>query len=387
VSLQDAQAGMVLLKNAGEALPLNRAVKRIAVIGGHADKGVLAGGGSSLVYPVGGNAVPGIAPTSWPGPVMYYPSAPLEAIRRRAPGATVTYADGADRAAAAALARDADAVVVFATQWTGEGVDAAGLALPDGQDGLIAAVAAANPKTVVVLETGGPVTMPWLPNVAAVLEAWYPGTSGGDAIAGILFGEANPSGRLPATFPASEAQLPRPVLDGYPDKGEVRFDVDYHEGAAVGYKWFDLKGMKPLFPFGYGLSYTEFALSGLKTAVRDGVVTASFTVRNTGKVAGKQVAQVYVAPVGAAWEAPKRLGGFAKVDVQPGAAATASVTIDPRLLAVYDPATKRWNVAAGDYRVILAASAADDKAVEATVRLEAASYDVAGKPLRTRPAP
>jgi beta-glucosidase len=387
VSLQDAQAGMVLLKNAAHALPLNRSVKRIAVIGGHADKGVLAGGGSSLVYPVGGNAVPGIAPTSWPGPVMYYPSAPLEAIRRRAPGATVTYADGADRAAAAALARDADAVVVFATQWTGEGVDMGDLALPDRQDDLIAAVAAANPKTVVVLETGGPVTMPWLPDVAAVLEAWYPGTSGGEAIAGILFGEVNPSGHLPATFPASVAQLPRPVLDGFPDAGERRFDVDYYEGAAVGYKWFDLKGLKPLFPFGYGLSYTEFTLSGLKAAVQDGVVTASFTVANVGRQAGREVAQVYVAPVGARWEAPKRLVGFAKVEVQPGAAAAASVTVDPRLLAVYDAAAKRWNVAAGDYRVILAASAADDKAQETTVRLEAAAYDVNGKPLRARPAP
>ncbi|SDF81389.1 beta-glucosidase [Massilia sp. PDC64] len=387
VSMKDAEEGMVLLKNAAQALPLQRTAKRIAVIGGHADKGVLAGGGSSLVYPVGGNAVPGIAPTTWPGPVMYYPSAPLEAIRRRAPGATVTYADGADRAAAAALARDSDAVVVFATQWTGEGVDAPDLALPGGQDDLIAAVAAANPKTVVVLETGGPVTMPWLPNVAAVLEAWYPGTSGGDAIAGILFGEVNPSGHLPATFPASLAQLPRPVLDGYPDGDGRRFDVDYHEGAAVGYKWFDLKGLKPLFPFGHGLSYTDFTLSGLKAAVKDGIVTASFTVANTGKLPGKEVAQVYVAPVNARWEAPKRLGGFAKVDVRPGAVAQASVTVDPRLLAVYDAATKRWNVAAGDYRVILAASAADDKAQETTVRLEAASYDVHGKPLRTRAAP
>jgi beta-glucosidase len=269
----------------------------------------------------------------------------------------------------------------------GEGVDAADLALPDRQDDLIAAVAAANPKTVVVLETGGPVSMPWLADVAAVVEAWYPGTSGGDAIAGILFGEVNPSGHLPATFPASVAQLPRPVLDGYPDANERRFDVDYHEGAAVGYKWFDLKGLKPLFPFGHGLSYTDFTLSGLKATVKDGVVSASFTIANTGKRAGREVAQIYVAPVGARWEAPKRLGGFAKVEVQPGAAAQASVTVDPRLLAVYDPATKRWNVAAGDYRVILAASAADDKASETTVRLEAAAYDVHGKPLHTRAAP
>jgi beta-glucosidase len=387
VSLQDAQAGMVLLKNAANALPLAAGVKRIAVIGGHADKGVLAGGGSSLVYPAGGNAVPGIAPTTWPGPVMYYPSAPLDAIRKRAPGATVTFADGADRAAAAALARDSDVAIVFATQWTGEGMDVPNLALSDRQDELVAAVAAANPKTVVVLETGGPVTMPWLPGVAAVLEAWYPGTSGGEAIAGILFGDADPSGHLPATFPASEAQLPRPAVDGYPYVPERRFETDYHEGAAVGYKWFDLKGLKPLFPFGYGLSYTDFTLTGLEAAVKDGVVTASFTVTNVGKRAGKEVAQVYVAPVAARWEAPKRLGGFAKVEVRPGAAAHASVTVDPRLLAVWDPATKHWNVAAGDYRVILASSAADARAVETTVHLDEAAYDVNGKPLRTRPAP
>jgi len=387
VSLRDAQEGMVLLKNAARVLPLSGSVKRIAVIGGHADKGVPAGGGSSLVYPAGGNAVPGIAPTTWPGPVMYYPASPLEAIRRRAPRATVAYADGADRAAAAALARDSDVVVVFATQWTGEAMDVPDLALPDRQDDLVAAVAAANPKTVVVLETGGPVTMPWLPDVAAVLEAWYPGTSGGEAIAGILFGEANPSGHLPATFPASAAQLPRPVLDGYPDGAERRFDVHYHEGAAVGYKWFDLKGLTPLFPFGHGLSYTDFALADLAAGVRDGILHASFTVRNVGKVAGKAVAQIYVAPVDTRWEAPKRLAGFAKVDVKPGAAAQASVAVDPRLLAVYDAAAKTWNVAAGTYRVMLAASAADEQAVVATVRLEAAAYDVNGKPLRTRPAP
>ncbi|WP_198117208.1 glycoside hydrolase family 3 C-terminal domain-containing protein [Massilia rhizosphaerae] len=386
VSLKDAQEGMVLLKNDARVLPLRAAVKRIAVIGGHADKGVLAGGGSSLVYPAGGNAVPGIAPTTWPGPVMYYPSAPLDAIRKRAPGATVTYADGTDRAAAAALARASDAVVVFATQWMGEGMDAPDLSLPGGQDDLVAAVAAANPKTVVVLETGGPVTMPWLRNVAGVLEAWYPGTSGGEAIASVLFGDVNPSGHLPATFPASEAQLPRPAVDGFPYVPERRFETDYLEGAAVGYKWFDLKGLKPLFPFGFGLSYTDFALSGLAADVKDGIVHASFTVTNTGKVAGKEVAQVYVAPVGARWEAPKRLAGFAKVAVAPGASARSSVTVDPRLLAVFDPTTKTWNVAAGDYRVILAASAADDKAAGTTVHLDAAAYDVNGKPLQARAA-
>jgi beta-glucosidase len=254
------------------------------------------------------------------------------------------------------------------------------LSLPNKQDALIAAVAAANPRTVVVLETGGPVTMPWLPKVAAVLEAWYPGTSGGEAIAGVLFGEVNPSGHLPATFPASESQLPRPALDGYPEVADRRFDVEYREGAAVGYKWFDLKGLRPLFPFGHGLSYTEFALSDLVAGVKDGVLQASFSVRNVGKVAGKEVAQVYVSPVGVQWEAPKRLVGFRKVEVQPGGGAKASISVDPRLLAMYDSASKTWKVAKGDYKVILAADAADERAVSTVVHLDAATYDVNGKP-------
>ncbi|WP_426342603.1 glycoside hydrolase family 3 C-terminal domain-containing protein [Pseudoduganella sp. S-14] len=385
VSLKDAQEGMVLLKNSGAVLPLDRSVKRVAVIGGYADKGVLAGGGSSLVYPAGGNAVPGMEPKTWPGPVMVYPSSPLKAIQKRLPAATVSFADGADKAAAARLAQESDVVLLFATQWTGEAFDVPSLSLPNKQDELIAAVAAANPRTVVVLETGGPVTMPWLPKVPAVLEAWYPGTSGGEAIASLLFGEANPSGHLPATFPASEAQLPRPALDGYPEVENRRFEVSYREGAAVGYKWFDQKGLEPLFPFGHGLSYTEFGFAGLSANVKGGVLQASFTVKNTGKRAGKEVAQVYVAPLKAKWEAPKRLAGFQKVDLQPGAEARASVTVDPRLLAMYDSASKTWKVAKGDYRIILAADAAEaagTKALSTVVHLEAAAYDVNGKPLR-----
>lgn len=381
VSLKDAQEGMVLLKNEGGLLPLAKSVKRIAVIGGYADKGVLAGGGSSLVYPHGGNAVPGLEPKTWPGPIMYYPSSPLKAIQKRVPSAQVSFNDGSDKSAAAKLAQESDVVLVFGTQWVGEALDAPNLSLSGKQDELIAAVSAANPKTVVVLENGGPVTMPWLPQVPAVLEAWYPGTSGGEAIASVLFGEVNPSGHLPATFPASESQLPRPVLDGYPEVADKRFDVDYHEGAAVGYKWFDLKGLKPLFPFGHGLSYTEFAFGGLSASVKGGALEAAFTVKNTGKVAGKEVAQLYVAPLKAKWEAPKRLAGFQKVDLQPGAAAQTSVTIDPRLLAMYDSASKTWKVAKGDYKLTLAADAAGTGAVSTVVHLEAASYDVNGKPL------
>jgi beta-glucosidase len=384
ISRKDAQEGMVLLKNSAGALPLNKSVKRVAVIGGYADRGVMAGGGSSLVYSAGGNAVPGLEPKVWPGPVMYYPSSPLKAIQERLPAAVVAYNDGTDRAAAAKLARESDVVVVFATQWTAEALDVPNLSLPNKQDDLIAAVTAANAKTIVVLETGGPVTMPWLPNVSAVLEAWYPGTSGGEAIAGVLFGEVNPSGHLPATFPASESQLPRAVLDGYPEVADSRFDVEYREGAAVGYKWFDLKGLKPLFPFGHGLSYTEFALSDLSASAKNGILQASFTVNNVGRLVGKEVAQVYVSPLKARWEAPKRLVGFKKVDVQPGAGVKATISVDPRLLAMYDTATKTWKVAKGDYKVILAADAADDKAVSTVVHLEAAVYDVNGKPMRRK---
>ncbi|RZM30626.1 MAG: glycoside hydrolase family 3 protein, partial [Sphingomonas sp.] len=269
-----AEAGTVLLKNERNLLPLTASAKRIAIIGGHADKGVLAGGGSSLVYPVGGNAVPGITPVYWPGPVMYYPSSPMEEIKRQAPGADVRFADGNDPAAAAALARDSDVVIVFATQWAGESFDVP-MALDGKQDALIDAVGAANRNTVVVLETGGPVAMPWLDKVGAVLEAWYPGTAGGAAIANVLTGKVNPSGRLPVTFPRGVDQLPNPAV---PHSG----DVVYREGAAIGYKWFDAKAIKPLFPFGYGLSYTQFAGSGLKADVANGAITARFQMRNTG---------------------------------------------------------------------------------------------------------
>jgi beta-glucosidase len=379
VSRADAEEGIVLLKNAGNVLPLKAGAKKIVVIGAHADVGVLAGGGSSLVYPIGGNAVPGIVPTSWPGPVVYHPSSPMKAIRARAPGATVVYNDGADPAAAAKLAAGADVVLVFAQQWVGEALDAVSLTLPDQQDALIAAVAKANPKTVVVLETAGPVLMPWVEQSAAILQAWYAGSGGGEAIARVLFGEVNPSGHLPTTFPVSESQLPRPKLDGDPKNEAVRFDVNYHEGAAVGYKWFDLKGLKPLFPFGHGLSYTQFSYSGLAADQKDGKLRLSFKVTNTGAVKGKDVPQLYVAPQGARWEAPKRLAGWDKVELAPGESKDVSVTVDPRLLAMFDSRSKTWRIAKGGYKVLLAHDAADAKAASITVQLPARTLDVNGK--------
>ncbi|MGY2735531.1 glycoside hydrolase family 3 C-terminal domain-containing protein [Sphingomonas sp. UYP23] len=362
-----AEAGAVLLKNSGDLLPLAASAKRIVVIGGHADKGVLAGGGSSLVYPVGGNAVPGLLPTSWPGPIMYYPSSPLDEIKRRAPGAEIAFADGSDPAAAAALARGADVVIVFATQWQGESFDVP-MALDGAQDALIDAVGTANRKTVVVLETGSQVAMPWLGKVGAVLEAWYPGTAGGAAIANLLFGTTNPSGRLPMTFASSVDQLPDPAK---PHAG----DVVYTEGAAVGYKWFDAKAITPLFAFGHGLSYTRFATDGLTAIAANGALTARFTVRNTGARAGATVPQIYVAPVAGGWEAPKRLGGFTKVALAPSARQTVSVSVDPRLLATWDEAGHQWRIAGGRYKVMLADSATD---IRQTV--------IVSVPARTMPA-
>ncbi len=360
VTQADAEEAIVLLKNDGGLLPIARTAKKIVVIGSHADVGVLSGGGSSQVFPIGGMAVKGLGPKGFPGPIVYHPSSPLKALRAKTPGATFAYDDGTDPAAAARTAADADLVIVFAHQWAAESQDYS-LTLANNQDALIDAVAAANPRTAVVLETGGPVLMPWLSKVGAVVEAWYAGTSGGEAIARVLTGEVNPSGRLPITFPASVDQLPRPTIDCDPARPEDFCDVDYDiEGAAVGYKWFDKKGHQPLFAFGHGLSYSTFGYGDLKTSLVGGTLTVSFTVSNTGKVAGKAVPQVYVGPKGGSgWEAPRRLAGFKKVDLAPGASAKVSVTVDPRLLATFDSKAKAWILAAGAYEVSLGASSRD----------------------------
>ncbi|MES3025287.1 MAG: beta-glucosidase [Pseudomonadota bacterium] len=357
VSQLDAEEGMVLLKNTRGLLPLAPGLKTVAIIGGHANVGVLSGGGSAQVYPIGGMAVPNEGPKSWPGPMVYQPSSPMKALAARSK-AKFVYHDGKDGAGAAKLAAASDVAIVFATQWTAESLDAPDLSLPHGQDAVIAAVAAANPNTVVVLETGGPVTMPWLGAVGAVLEAWYPGPAGGEAIARVLTGEVDASGRLPATFPRSESQLPRVKLDGDPaNKPGVSHSVNYNlEGAAVGYKWFDLKGHKPLFAFGHGLSYASFGYSGLSAAADGGGITVRFKVSNSGKRAGKAVPQVYVAPAAGGWEAPKRLGGWDKLELKPGESVGSSVTIDPRTLALFDSASGKWKIAPGEYIVTLASA-------------------------------
>jgi len=369
VSQQAAENSLVLLKNEGDLLPLH-GVKSIAVIGGHADQGVMAGGGSSDVTPVG-------------GAIMidnhtFLPSPPLVALKGEFPRARIVFDAGTDPGAAAALAAKAEVAILFVTQHDSEGYDGS-LELSGNQDALVAAVAKANPRTIVVVESGGAVFMPWLSHVPAVLEAFYPGIRGGPAIARILSGKVNPSGHLPISFPASAAQLAHPTLPGLGKPNETPVAITYDEGAAIGYKWYDVKGFRPLFPFGYGLSYTSFSSSGLAARAEARAITVSFSLRNTGKRAGKGLAQVYVAPADwkdLGWEAPKRLAAFAKLDLQPGQASNVELTVDPRLLATYEAAGDNWHIRAGDYRVMLVEGASATPQV-ATVHLADAVWPAA----------
>lgn len=370
VAQSAAEQGMVLLKNDRGLLPLAAAVRRIAVIGGHADVGVMSGAGSAQVIPLGSTRLkppPGAPP--WGQGIILHPSSPLKAIEAAVGDAKVSFDPGTDPAAAAAMAKDADVAIVFATHWLSEAYDARSLNLPDDQDALIAAVAAANPHTVVVLESGVPNLMPWLGQVGAVVEAWYPGGRGGEAIANILFGKTNPSGRLPITFPASEAQLPNPVLpgshDGYDPKA---LEIRYPEGSDVGYRWFARNGAKPLFPFGYGLSYTSFRYAGLKVS-GGRTVTASFTVTNTGSKAGADTPQLYLAA--GPTRRQLRLLGWSKVTLQPGETRTVTVTADPRLLASWDEKAHGWRIDPGAYEVFLG-SDAQTPVLHATAKVAAA---------------
>ncbi len=378
VARRVAEQGSVLLKNADRQLPLDRAkIRSIAVIGAHADVGVPSGGGSAQVDSPGGNAVPppaGTAERPLSGIVIWHRSSPLKAIRAKAPGARIEYNDGTDRAAAAALAKASDVAIVFAAQPTTEGRDVESLSLPDNQDALISAVAAANPHTIVVLETGGAVTMPWIGEVKAVLEAWDPGIRGGEAMANTLFGDVNPSGKLAMTFPKSEADLPRPQLAHQPPpknpaemappfpggrrENRTQFDLAYSEGLKVGYKWYDSEDKTPLFPFGFGLSYTTFAYSGLQ--VTPGAKAAvAFTVKNTGSRAGAEIAQVYATLPAAAGEPFKRLVGWEKVWLKPGESKTVTVALDPFYLSIFDTAGKKWQLVKGEYKVQVGGSSRD----------------------------
>jgi beta-glucosidase len=380
IAQQAAEQGIVLLRNAGNILPIAATARRIVMIGGHADIGVLSGGGSSQVRPVGGFALEerqkggGMASFA---KRSYGTSSPLAALRAARPDAEISFLDGTDQAAAATAAKAADLVIVFGEKWSTEGADHKDLSLDYDGDALIAAVADANPRTVVVLESDASVAMPWHGKVGAILTAWYPGQRGGEAIARILTGAVNPSGRLPVTLPVSVDQLPNTVLPGPQASaadaaapvtyglaaGQKTFPVTFPEGSDVGYRWYAAKGLTPLFPFGFGLSYTDFQYDRLQVTGGK-ALTARFTVTNTGKRAGADVPQVYVSRPGKA----KRLIGWDKPVLEPGETRQVTVTADPRIVGDFDTASQRWVVPAGSYTIEVGPSAATTT-LRATTRL------------------
>ncbi len=367
------EQSIVLLKNDGAQLPLDTSkVHTIAVIGQHADVGMISGGGSAQVDPPGGNAIlpPGKGQTRWLEPV-WFPTSPLKSVRAKAAGATVEFNSGADAAAAAALAKNSDVAIVFAYQWESEDMDLPSLSLPEHQDDLIAKVAAANPHTIVVLETGGPVTMSWVGQVSAILEAWYAGSGGSDAVANVLFGNVNPSGKLPLTFPRSEADLPHPtVVQPPPDsranyqKPEVwkeiaaglkPFQITYDEGVKVGYKWYDAEKKPVLFAFGHGLSYTTYSYSNLRVTAGK-TPQVAFTVTNTGNRAGAEVGEVYASLPASAAEPPKRLVGWSKVQLNAGESKEVTVDVDPKYLSIYNVEQHGWQLIPGEYSFMVGGS-------------------------------
>ena len=355
-----AEQSTVLLKNSNGILPLDRTkVQSIAIIGSHADMGMISGGGSAQVDPPG-------PPHHWQEHV-WFPTSPLKAVAAKVPGAKVQFDSGADPASAAALAKNSDVAIVFANQWESEGMDLPNLSLPDNQDALIEQVAAANPHTIVVLETGTAVTMPWVDKVGGILEAWYAGSKGADAVANILFGDVNPTAKLPMTFPRSVEDLPHPKLvvppagahgrEAVMRTGEAKatFSVNYDEGLKVGYKWYDAENKPVLFPFGYGLSYTTYAYSDLKVAPGNGA-SVSFDVKNTGSRAGAEIAEVYAALPSSAGEPPKRLVGWSKVQLNPGESKHVQLAIDPKYLSVFDETANAWKLVPGTYSFMVGGS-------------------------------
>ena len=372
VSQRVAEQAIVLLKNADNVLPLAKTLERVAIIGGHSDVGILGGGGgSSEVTPHGGVALRINHPEGdFNVSENYLGTAPMKAIASRLPVGAIEFDDGTEISRAVAAARGADVAIVFATQWTSESVDAPNLSLPNNQDALIAAVAAVNPHTIVVLETSGPVLMPWLNSVEGVVEAWYSGSRGGEAMARVLFGEVDPTGRLPITFPTSEAQLPHPELPGYALMLETRkqtgnphappppFTIDYFEGCNVGYRWFETRKLTPLFPFGFGLSYSTFTYSNLKV-VGGKTLSVSFDVKNTGTRAGFDTPEIYAAQELAGMESVRHLVGWNKVLLNPGETRRISIVADPRLLGHFDVTAHAWKIAAGGYRAEVGRFAGD----------------------------
>ena len=364
-----SEDGTVLLKNNGPVLPIQGNGKRIAVIGD-------AGGphGTALSYNTGGSAH--IPEFGTKADIVN----PFQGIQQRAAADSdaVTYADGSSMADAIAAASTADVAVVFANDAESEGNDRPDLSLssaksctllgctpiPTNQDQLIQSVAQANPNTVVVLDTGGPMLMPWLGQVKGVLQAWYPGQEDGNAIAALLFGDVNPSGKLSQTFPKAMADLPTKTQQQYPgvnDKDGVP-RAAYSGGLEVGYRWYDAKGIQPLFPFGFGLSYTTFDLRNMSISpARNGstAATVSANVVNTGSRAGAEVAQLYVGDPASTGEPPKQLKGYRKVFLEPGKSQRVSLGLDARSFSYWNSGTHSWTVAPGCYRVMLGRSSRD----------------------------
>jgi beta-glucosidase len=364
---QIAEESTVLLKNAG-VLPLSTSTtKKIAVIGTDGGAGVASVGGGSATVTSSGTV------------------SPLTGITGRAgSGATVQYeaADGSggiDRAVA--LARTVDVPIVFGTYPQNEGTDNTSIDLPGQQNQLISSVAAANPKTIVVLHTGSAVTMPWLNQVAGVLEGWYSGQEVGNALAAILFGDVSPSGKLPVTFPASLADVPAHTTAQWPGANN---QVQYSEGVDVGYRWYDAKNITPLFPFGYGLSYTSFGFGNLQVgALGSGGATVTATVTNTGGRAGAEVAQLYAGAPASAGEPVHQLKGFQRIELQPGQSQTVRFTVTARDLAHWADSAGGWTTTPGTYQVLVGDSSRNlplSGSINVTSTLRS---DVAGTPSRT----
>jgi len=337
-----AAQSMVLLKNDKSLLPLQRArIRTIALLGPYAIRALIGGGGSSQVTPL-------------------YTVEPLAGLYNADPK-KVTYIvqDGSDIAAAVSAAKLADVAVVMVGQETSEGHDHS-LSLGDAQDKLVSAVARANPRTVVVLKTGSPVLMPWLSDVAAVLEAWYPGEEDGDAVADVLFGAVDPSGKLPITFPRTVDDTLARDPATYPGNGKV---VSYKEGLDVGYRGYIAHGVKPLFPFGFGLSYTSFAFDDLSVGPvqSDGSVTVSLRITNTGSVPGADVAQLYVGypPITEGNEPPLQLRAFQKVTLQPREFRTVTLKLEPQAFSYWSEKMNGWQVAQGKFQLFAGDSSAN----------------------------
>jgi beta-glucosidase len=342
-----AEESMVLLKNEGDLLPLNAsALKRVALIGPFAVRPITGGGGSSYVNPFY---------TIRPEDGIY---SHMEAQR------TLDLLDGSDVDAAVAAAKKAQVAIVMIGDDEGEDHDHS-LALPERQNKLVSAVVAANPKTIVVLKSGSAVLMPWLSSVPAVLEAWYPGEEDGNAVADVLFGDSDPGGRLPISFPArSEDTLARNP-DQYPG---LNGKVQYSEALSVGYRAYQLKNIKPLFPFGFGLSYARFAYDGFAvtqlSAGTDLQFAVTFRVTNVSQRSGSDVPQVYVGfphiPEGD--EPPLQLKAFEKVELVPGESKPVRLLLDRQAFSFWSEKLGNWQIANGTFRIVLATSSQDTRA-------------------------